>query len=54
VFGLGWVTVPTLTIAKDVITLLLAAVTEGGPDVSLDHFFVHIDGSDSPIGAPSE
>ena len=41
-------TVPSLGVAKTVIERLLGAVTEGGPGVSLDHFFVHIDGSDSP------
>lgn len=42
-------TVPTLDVAKGVIALLLIAVTEGGPGVSLDHFFVHIDGSDKQL-----
>lgn len=39
-------TVPTLTIARDVITILLNPVIQGEPSVRLDHFFVHIDGSD--------
>lgn len=34
---------------KAVVALLLTGVTEGGPGVSLDHFFVHIDGSDKQL-----